>query len=50
VDAKPRKIRAKLSRGIVGNVGKRKFQYGGKKREIDCAVPRDKPVVAINIR
>jgi hypothetical protein len=23
---------------------------GGKKREIDCAVPRDKPVVAINVR
>jgi len=32
------------------NVGKRKFQCGGKKREIDCAVPRDKPVVAINVR
>ena len=48
MDAKPRKIHAKLSRGIV--VGKRKFQCGGKKREIDCAVPRDKPVVAINVR
>jgi hypothetical protein len=23
---------------------------GGKKQEIDCAVPRDKPVVAINVR
>ncbi len=23
---------------------------GGKRREIDCAVPRDKPVVAINVR
>ena len=32
------------------DVGKRKFQCGGKKREIDCAVPRDKPVVAINVR
>jgi hypothetical protein len=32
------------------DVGKRKFQCGGKKREIDCAVPRDKPVVAISIR
>jgi hypothetical protein len=32
------------------NVGKRKFQCGGKKREIDCAVPRDMPVVAINVR
>jgi hypothetical protein len=31
-------------------VGKRKFQCGGKKREIDCAVPRDKPVVAVNVR
>jgi hypothetical protein len=32
------------------DMGKRKFQCGGKKREIDCAVPRDKPVVAISIR
>jgi hypothetical protein len=32
------------------DVGKRKFQCGGKRREIDCAVPRDKPVVAISIR
>jgi hypothetical protein len=31
-------------------VGKLNFQCGGKKREIDCAVPRDKPVVAISIR
>ena len=23
---------------------------GGKRREIDCAVPRDKPVVAIDVR
>ena len=23
---------------------------GGKRREIDCAVPRDKPVVAVNVR
>ena len=26
------------------------LQCGGKRREIDCAVPRDKPVVAINVR
>jgi hypothetical protein len=32
------------------DVGRRKFQCGGKRREIDCAVPRDKPVVAINVR
>ncbi|MEM1786977.1 MAG: hypothetical protein QW680_05385 [Pyrobaculum sp.] len=31
-------------------MGKLNFQCGGKKREIDCAVPRDKPVVAISIR
>ncbi len=33
-----------------GNVGKYVLLCGGKKREIDCAVPRDKPVVAINVR
>ncbi|NAZ33770.1 MAG: hypothetical protein GU356_05750 [Pyrobaculum sp.] len=33
-----------------GNAGKYVFQCGGKRREIDCAVPRDKPVVAINVR
>jgi hypothetical protein len=32
------------------DVGKRKFQCGGKRREIDCAVPRDKPVAAVNVR
>jgi hypothetical protein len=31
-----------------GNAGK--YVCGGKKREIDCAVPRNKPVVAINVR
>ncbi len=24
--------------------------WGGKRREIDCAVPRDKPVAAVNVR
>jgi len=33
-----------------GNAGKYVLQCGGKRREIDCAVPRDKPVVAINVR
>jgi hypothetical protein len=33
-----------------GNAGKNVLQCGGKRREIDCAVPRDKPFVAINVR
>lgn len=33
-----------------GNAGKYVLLCGGKKRKIDCAVPRDKPVVAINVR
>jgi len=33
-----------------GNAGKYVLLCGGKRREIDCAVPRDKPVVAINVR
>ena len=33
-----------------GNAGKYVLLCGGKKREIDCAVPRDEPVVAINVR
>jgi hypothetical protein len=33
-----------------GNAGKYVLLCGGKRREIDCAVPRDKPVVAISIR
>jgi len=33
-----------------GNAGKYVLQCGGKRREIDCAVPRDKPFVAINVR
>jgi len=33
-----------------GNAGKYVLQCGGKRREIDCAVPRNKPVVAINVR
>jgi len=33
-----------------GNAGKYVLLCSGKRREIDCAVPRDKPVVAINVR
>ncbi len=33
-----------------GNAVKYVLLCGGKRREIDCAVPRDKPVVAINVR
>jgi hypothetical protein len=33
-----------------GNAGKYVLLCGGKRREIDCAVPREKPVVAINVR
>jgi len=33
-----------------GNAGRYVLLCGGKRREIDCAVPRDKPVVAINVR
>jgi hypothetical protein len=33
-----------------GNAGKYVLLCGGKRREIDCTVPRDKPVVAINVR
>jgi hypothetical protein len=33
-----------------GNAGKYVLLCGGKRREIDCAVPRDEPVVAINVR
>jgi hypothetical protein len=33
-----------------GNAGKYVLLCGGKRREIDCAVPRDKPVAAISIR
>jgi hypothetical protein len=32
------------------NAGKYVLLCGGKRREIDCAVPRDKPFVAINVR
>jgi hypothetical protein len=33
-----------------GVAGKYVLLCSGKRREIDCAVPRDKPVVAINVR
>jgi len=33
-----------------GNAGKYVLLCGGKRWEIDCAVPRDKPVMAINVR
>jgi len=33
-----------------GNAGKYVLLCCGKRREIDCAVPRDRPVVAINVR
>jgi len=40
----------KAVRSRCGNVGKYVLLCGGKRREIDCAVPRDRPVVAINVR
>jgi hypothetical protein len=33
-----------------GNAGRYVLQCGGKRREIDCAVPRDIPLVAISIK
>ncbi len=37
-------------RARYGNAGKCVLLCGGKRREIGCAVPRDKPVAAINVK